>query len=41
MSKAVFLLCPADPLCPSHTGGLDHDYDYYYYSVSRARSAGP
>lgn len=41
MSKAVFLLCPADHLCPSQTGGLDHGYDYYYYSVSRARSAGP
>lgn len=41
MNKAVFLLCPADHLCPSQTGGLDHDYDYYYYSVSRARSARP
>lgn len=32
MSKAVFLLCPADHLCPSQAGGLDLDY---YYSVSR------
>lgn len=43
MNKAVFLLCPADHLCPSQIGGLDlNDYYYYYYSVSRApRSAGP
>ena len=26
MNKAVFLLCPADHLCPSQTGGLDLDY---------------
>lgn len=47
MNKAVFLLCPADHLCPSQMGGLDLDLDleyyyyYYYYSVSKARSAGP
>lgn len=41
MNKAVFLLCPADHLCPSQMGGLDLDDYSYYYSVSRSRSAGP
>lgn len=40
LNKAVFLLRPADQLCPSQMGGLDLDYDYYY-SVSRLDARPP